>query len=167
MRVETYDYGRFQARWRAHNSGDPVRDTCNVRYSEAVSSRGRGHGPRIFRQAAKRNARRYPRAHPGHHSLELCGRDLADAPLCDVPGIRIRDLRHGQPRALFLQEFAAGLAWRSDLRSHLYSFRARVLLGDPDTSQPPQSRAYVRAFAIGSFDACADDASRLRSNRAR
>src|SRR5271156_6438737 len=167
MRVEAYDYGRFQARWRAHNSGDPVRDTCDVRYSEAVSSRGRGHGPRIFRQAPKRNARRDPRAYPGHHSLELRGRDLADAPLRDVPGIRIRDLRDGQPGAFFLEESAAGFARRSDLRPHLYSFRARVQLGHRYASQPPQSRAYVRAFAIGSFDACADDASRPRSNRAR
>ena len=42
--TEAHDDGRYPPWWRAHNLGDPVRNSRLDRHSETISSRGSDHG---------------------------------------------------------------------------------------------------------------------------
>ena len=69
--------------------------------------------------------------------------------LCDVPRLRICDLRHAQPGAFFGEESTAGFPERDDLRHYLCHFCFRFQLGHGDTSSPPQSRSPVASSVVG------------------
>src|SRR5271155_1993771 len=140
---EVADDWSFAAYLGADNPGDLVCDSRVERHPQTAASRGCDHRPRLFWQTAERCAERDTRTATGNFSADLCGRNLAHAPLRDRSRLCLRDLRDPQPGAFLCEESAASFAGRGDLRRRVHRRRARAGLGHADTSQAPPGRARI------------------------